>query len=133
MAFLSNSMQQRAIIDKMCDLCLMELSWSYRPWKTDRSWTVGVTCWCFTISIRNWCDQWRTINTSSNILKGTMFNACTFQHSIPRSILVHLCDLSKEEGGKKRKCVKTTLKGVNIIWINEAISLPVVNSHHLDN
>lgn len=51
------------------------------------------------------------------------------QHSIPWCILVHLCDVSK--GGKK--CVKTILKGVNIIRINEAITFPIVNPHHLDN
>ena len=57
-------------------------------------------------------------------------------------LFVHLCDLlgKKKKKREKRKCVKTTLRGVNIIWINEAISYERnslewlrVNSHHLDN
>lgn len=57
-----------------------------------------------------------TINTSSNILKRTMPNAGTILHSVPWSVLVRLCDLSE----KIEKCVKTTLRGVNIIRSNEA-------------
>lgn len=106
-------------VSKICDSRFIQRTKT--PVNKGKFWETASRC-LFPGSGRG---QRRTINTWSHILKGTPAHICI-------SILVHLCDLSKE-GKKKRKCVTITPRGVNIIGFNEGTSFPVVNVHHWDN